>query len=132
MDCREHSAFRSARQEADHYARDRRRAGQLLRQFFQKAAAEEGRLRQSWEDLMTLYRMLKAWQKGFYRALPWRTIIWCLTAVIYFINPMDLVPDFIPGLGYLDDVTVIGFVMNSIRKDVDRFKFWETESGRGN
>jgi uncharacterized membrane protein YkvA (DUF1232 family) len=45
---------------------------------------------------------------------------------------MDLVPDFIPGLGYLDDVTVIGFVMNSIRKDVDRFKFWETESGRGN
>jgi uncharacterized membrane protein YkvA (DUF1232 family) len=81
---------------------------------------------------MTLYRMLKAWQRGSYRALPWPTIIWCLTAVIYFINPLDLVPDFIPGFGYLDDATVVGLVMNAIRKEVERFKSWESESGKGN
>ncbi len=64
--------------------------------------------------------MLKAWTTGDYRAMPWKTIVLGLTAVIYFLNPLDLVPDFIPGIGYLDDAVVLGFVMNSIRKDVSK------------
>jgi uncharacterized membrane protein YkvA (DUF1232 family) len=100
----------------------------LLQLFFRKAAHEEGKLRQVWEDLMTLGRMLRSWQRGAYRVLPWRTLLWSLTAVLYFVDPLDLVPDFVPGLGYLDDAAVIGFIMKSIRKDVERFKFWEADN----
>jgi uncharacterized membrane protein YkvA (DUF1232 family) len=50
-----------------------------------------------------------------------------LAAVIYFLNPLDLIPDFIPGIGYLDDATVIAFVFSSIRKDLLKFLDWECQ-----
>tara|TARA_B100001013_G_C24302433_1_gene321343 strand:- start:368 stop:538 length:171 start_codon:yes stop_codon:yes gene_type:complete len=48
-----------------------------------------------------------------------------LGAVIYFLNPIDLSPDMIPGIGYVDDVSIIAFVLNSIRADLQQFLEWE-------
>jgi uncharacterized membrane protein YkvA (DUF1232 family) len=75
---------------------------------------------------MSLYRMLRAWSKGEYRHVPWRTLILSLATVIYFLNPFDIAPDFIPGVGYLDDAAVLGFVISSIKKELDTFLEWET------
>lgn len=54
-----------------------------------------------------------------------QTILWAIAAIIYFVNPFDVIPDFIPVVGYVDDSTVIAFVINSIRKDLDDFLKWE-------
>ena len=43
----------------------------------------------------------------------------------YLLTPIDLIPDFIPVLGYLDDVAVVGFLMKRISGDLDRFREWE-------
>ncbi len=93
--------------------------------MLQKAVKHQDQLKGILWDLMVLYRMLKAWTTGDYREIPWKTIVMALAA-IYFLNPLDLVPDFILGIGYLDDAVVLGFVMNSIRKDV----FLNTGSGK--
>jgi len=69
--------------------------------------------------------LLKAWRRGAYPVVPWRTIILGVAALIYFVDPFDLVPDFIPVVGYLDDATVIAFVIESIRRDLDKFLAWE-------
>jgi uncharacterized membrane protein YkvA (DUF1232 family) len=45
------------------------------------------------------------------------------------LNPFDVAPDFIPGIGYLDDAVVLGFVVNSIKKELERFLRWESEVG---
>jgi uncharacterized membrane protein YkvA (DUF1232 family) len=73
--------------------------------------------------------MLKAWSKGDYQSVPWKTIVLSLATVIYFLNPFDVAPDFIPGIGYLDDAVVLGFVVNSIKKELERFLRWESEVG---
>lgn len=121
--------FAKARTKARQYANDKERSTELLGNVLQKAVKHQAQLKGIWWDLMVLYRMLKAWTTGDYRAMPWKTIVLALTAAIYFLNPLDLVPDFIPGIGYLDDAVVLGFVMNSIRKDVSQYREWESKKG---
>ena len=132
MPIRKPVGFAKAKSKAEQYARDKKRSSELLSDMMQKAVKHRQQLTGIWQDLMALYRMLKAWAKGDYRMMPWKTIVWALAAVVYFMNPLDMVPDFIPGIGYLDDAVVLGFVMNSIRKDVSKFLEWEQKIGVGN
>ena len=74
---------------------------------------------------MALIRLVRAYIKGEYRDVPWETIVWAIAAIIYFITPIDLIPDFIPGIGFLDDAAVIALAIASVRKDVDNFREWE-------
>ena len=76
-------------------------------------------------DLQALLRLTKAWLKSEYTQTPWQTIVFAIAGIIYFVNPFDIVPDFIPGAGYLDDATVIGFVIKSIRREIKQFLDWE-------
>jgi len=72
-------------------------------------------------DVKTLREMLAASFKGTYK-FPKRTLIYVIAGLVYFINPFDLVPDFILGLGFLDDAAVIAFVVKKLKKEIDKFK----------
>ena len=50
-------------------------------------------------------------------------------ALIYFLNPFDLIPDFLPTLGLVDDATLVALVVASISEDLARFREWEAEQG---
>lgn len=41
-------------------------------------------------------------------------------AAVYLASPVDLVPDVIPGLGYLDDVVLVAIVLDGLLNHVDR------------
>ncbi len=77
----------------------------------------------------TFIRMLSAHLKGAYLETPWRTLTLIIAGLLYFVNPFDIVPDFIPVAGLLDDLTFLLLVLKSIRKDVDLFKKWEATQG---
>ena len=68
-----------------------------------------------------LFEMLKDFWKGEYREVPWYTIAIAAAAVLYFINPFDIIFDIIPGAGYIDDVVVIGFVYKAIHEDLKTY-----------
>jgi len=74
------------------------------------------------DEIGLLISMLKSWVNGEYKEVPWTTLVLCAGALIYFVNPLDAVPDLIPGAGFLDDATVIGFVLASIKQDIHNFK----------
>jgi uncharacterized membrane protein YkvA (DUF1232 family) len=44
-----------------------------------------------------------------------------LLSLLYFILPTDIVPDFIIGLGWLDDATVAAFIWNAVRSEVGAY-----------
>ena len=73
-------------------------------------------------DFKALISMLTAWVSGEYREVPLTTIALTAGAIIYFVNPFDAVPDIIPAAGLIDDATVIGFVIASIKQDLAKFK----------
>lgn len=49
-----------------------------------------------------MFGMVRDIQRGAYKDVPWFTIATIVMALLYVLNPMDLIPDFIPGLGYID------------------------------
>jgi len=121
--------FAQAQSQAESAARDKNKTKDLLHDALNKAYRNRHQLKSVWADLMAVLRMLRAWSKGEYQSLPWKTIVLSLATVIYFLNPFDVAPDFIPGVGYLDDALVLGFVVNSIKKELEKFLRWESEAG---
>lgn len=77
------------------------------------------------EDLKTLIRMAKAWSSRRYRKVSTQTIVYTIAAIIYFVTPTDFMPDFVLGLGFLDDIAVIRWVIGHIKDDLENFKAWE-------
>jgi uncharacterized membrane protein YkvA (DUF1232 family) len=39
-----------------------------------------------------------------------RRILPILAAILYLVSPVDVIPDFLPGLGWLDDLVVLGIL----------------------
>lgn len=83
-----------------------------------------------WSDLPLLVRLLKAWKGGSYRGLSVRTIVSLAAALLYVVSPMDLLPDFIPGIGLIDDAAVLALLLHSIAQDLAAFRVWEQNRNR--
>ena len=77
------------------------------------------------EKFFVLGRLIKAYALGEYRQVPWKTILLIVAAVIYFVNPLDLVPDIIPLTGLTDDFAVLIWVYNSVSNEIEKFLEWE-------
>jgi uncharacterized membrane protein YkvA (DUF1232 family) len=77
------------------------------------------------EKFFTMGRLLKAYTMGDYRAIPWKAMLSAVAAIIYFVSPVDLIPDFIPVTGLTDDVGVLFWVYNSMSKEIGEFLAWE-------
>jgi uncharacterized membrane protein YkvA (DUF1232 family) len=67
------------------------------------------------------FSMIKDYVQGSYRKLPWWSVASVAAALGYFLAPVDLIPDFIPGLGYLDDAAVFALVLSGIREDLKKY-----------
>ena len=77
------------------------------------------------ESLRLFIRMVNAYTSKEYTYVPWKTICLLVAGLIYFIYPIDLIPDFIPIAGIIDDVALIAWIYDSIREDIDNFLEWE-------
>lgn len=77
------------------------------------------------DRFFVLGRLIKAYALGQYRDVPWKTILLIVAAIIYFVNPLDLVPDIIPLTGLTDDFAVLLWVYNSVSNEIEKFLAWE-------
>ncbi len=69
----------------------------------------------------TLISMIQAYIKGTYREIPVGSIIAVVSALIYLVSPIDLIPDVFPVVGHLDDAAVIMACLKLIQKDLDAY-----------
>ena len=67
------------------------------------------------------FGLVKDYVQGNYRKIPWWSVASVAAALGYFLTPTDLLPDFLPGIGYLDDATVLALVLSSIRQDLKKY-----------
>ena len=75
------------------------------------------------EDVRLLWRLLADYARGRYRA-PWRFIAAVGFAFLYLILPIDIIPAFLPGLGYLDDASVFGMVLRASQIEIAAYRTW--------
>ena len=101
---------------------DRRALNNLLASASSKTDVVGGTIASVKNDVTTLIDLIKAWISGEYREVPWSTILMGTGAVVYFVNPLDAIPDILPAAGLLDDASVIGFVLASAKNDIEKFR----------
>ena len=76
-----------------------------------------------------MFGMLQDYRKGIYKDVPWFTIAAIAFSLLYVLNPLDIVPDFIPGIGYLDDFAVLTFSLRFMETDLHKYLDWKLEEG---
>ena len=84
------------------------------------------RLKDVLADLKTMLQLVRAWAKGTYSGVSKVNLVLVVAAVVYFLMPIDLVPDITVGLGLVDDAAVIAWVVNAVSDELRKFKAWRT------
>lgn len=67
------------------------------------------------------------WEKN-YREIPYWAISAIVFSLLYVFSPVDLVPDFIPFLGFVDDGLIVALCLRMIEKDLHKYKDWKLKS----
>ena len=119
--------FRHMLTDAGQYQNDQDKADALADRAAGRAERNKNSLGRVWEDLTGLIRMIKAWATRRYPKVPAKTILYVIGAVLYFMSPIDAIPDFIPVIGFLDDAFIVALVMRAVRSDIQAFRQWEEE-----
>jgi uncharacterized membrane protein YkvA (DUF1232 family) len=73
-----------------------------------------------------LFRMLKVSLQGRYRPGIKNLVIFSLL-ILYLAFPIDLIPDFLIGIGILDDITIAFFALTKLFREVDKYIEWEKQ-----
>ncbi len=77
------------------------------------------------KDLMLFMSLIKDYYKGNYRDIPYKTISAGVVGLLYTLNPIDIIPDFIPFIGHIDDALVLTFCLKLIEKDLQKYQTWK-------
>lgn len=122
---KEWKIFWKVLEQAREYINDRDKLNDLLHDAYSKAGnLRIGNTRMSvlLEKVELFIQMIRAYINGEYREYPLRTILLIVAGLLYFINPFDIVPDFFPVAGYLDDLSIIIWIISSIERDIEAFE----------
>ncbi len=83
------------------------------------------------QDLKLLIPLIKDYWKGTYRDISVKSIVIFIVALAYIISPIDLIPDYIIGLGQIDDAVILGLSLYFLEKDLRKYKEWKGRNELG-
>ena len=76
-------------------------------------------------DIRLMFSLLRDFWNGRYRQVPWKSIAAIAGALLYVLNPLDLIPDIIVGFGLLDDAGVVALCLKLVESDLHRYAAWK-------
>lgn len=123
--------FQRAKEKASDIIGDRDSMNDLVsssREKLQNINFEDSKISRMAVSLRVMARIIKAFANGKYRELPWKSLLSLVGGLVYFMMPIDLIPDFIPFTGFLDDFTVIMLISGAFKQDIEEFLRWEEGS----
>jgi uncharacterized membrane protein YkvA (DUF1232 family) len=66
--------------------------------------------------------LIKSYVQGNYTKLPVVTLVKITAALLYFVMPFDFIPDFLPLVGFADDLAIVVWVGKAIKEELDEFE----------
>ena len=82
------------------------------------------------ETFKILWSLLQDYWNGDYKNVPWKLIAAIGFAVAYLVSPIDVVPDFIPILGFVDDAAVFALTLAAFQSEIDTYKEWKEQQNK--
>jgi uncharacterized membrane protein YkvA (DUF1232 family) len=89
------------------------------------AGSDHRRFRTLLADLRGIWRLLGAYVRGDYRAVRLRSVLATVVGILYFLSPVDVIPDVFLLLGLTDDAIVASLVFSVLRNELAGFRAWE-------
>jgi uncharacterized membrane protein YkvA (DUF1232 family) len=111
---------------AQHFT-EKRRARQLERlQASRQAITDKlrevpNRMQKLVDQMRLLLDLVDDYASGNYRGVSWYSLGVAVLAVLYFLSPGDLVPDWFPVVGQFDDLAAVAIALHLVRRDLQRY-----------
>lgn len=119
--------FKSAESKAKSYAGNSSRLLDLVSNVARKMSS--GGLKTNLSEvkvhLQLLTRMVRSYARGEYRAVSWQSMASIVAVLVYFVSPIDVIPDFLPVLGLTDDVALVLWLMRNMSGELMKYNEWE-------
>ncbi len=80
-------------------------------------------------NIPVMVSLVRSFAKKEYTNIPMGSFIAITSALIYFVSPIDIVPDSIPLLGYIDDAAVVAACWKLVESDVKEYVKWREDNG---
>lgn len=77
-----------------------------------------------------LISLVRSFAKKEYTAVPMGSLIAIVGALLYFLSPVDIIPDGIPGVGYLDDGVIMVGAIKLVHDDIVEYEEWQKKNGK--
>ncbi len=77
------------------------------------------------QKIKILFELFKQYKSGRYKMIPWRSFAAITFSLLYIVNPLDIVPDVLPIVGYVDDISVFLTLYKLIEKDIEKYEDWK-------
>ena len=102
----------------------------ILNDVFEKEEAinekmDAEKLKAFADDVKIFFSMLKDFFTKKYTDVPVGTIMSLAGTLLYIFLPIDIIPDFIPGIGFIDDAAMIALCIRMAKLDIDKYKSWK-------
>lgn len=89
------------------------------------AVARKGpRLGKLREDVRLMQALCLAWWRGEYRSISTKALVTVVAGLLYFVSPLDAIPDWLLGVGLLDDIAVLAWVLKAVSDELAAFSAW--------
>ena len=76
-------------------------------------------------DVQDVVSMLNDYYHDRYKKLPFAVLAGSLAIVAYLVSPIDLIPDGVPVLGFIDDALIINLVLElCVDAELSRYRKW--------
>jgi uncharacterized membrane protein YkvA (DUF1232 family) len=97
----------------------------LLKRVYASLDSTVQKYADNFERIKVVLRLVEAWRNKQYLEVSKSALFVGILILLYIVSPLDILPDFIPIVGGLDDILLIGYLLTIIDKEIERFLNWE-------
>lgn len=95
--------------------------GKYLKEFQEKVS----NISEYNKFIPSLVNMVNDYCVGQYKDISFGTMVGIVSCILYFIFPMDLLPDKTPVVGYIDDIAILKYTIDVVKLDIEKYEKWK-------
>lgn len=121
-------AFQQSTKQAEQMLKDENKTKDFLDTVEKKFASIKV-IGKGLSQIPLMINLIRSYLKKEYTNVPIGSILAVLGALIYFLSPVDLIPDILPVIGKLDDAAVIAIALQLVSTDLECYAEWRQGQG---